>query len=43
MDRANALDYDYSSVTSYERTTGYITRNNKHKEWLLTLDKEYYY
>jgi hypothetical protein len=38
MDRANAHHYDYSSVTSYERTTGYIKRNNKHKEWLLTLD-----
>ena len=38
MDRANALDYNYNSVPSYNRTEGYIKRLNIHDEWLLSVD-----
>ena len=38
MDRANALDYDYNSIPSYERTEGYKKRLKQHNAWLLTMD-----
>jgi hypothetical protein len=38
MDRANALDYNYNNVPSYNRTEGYIKRLNIHEEWLLSVD-----
>ena len=38
MDRANALDYNYNNVPSYNRAEGYIKRLNIHDEWLLSVD-----
>jgi hypothetical protein len=38
MDRANALDYDFKDVTSYERTEGYKARLERHNKWLLMID-----
>ena len=38
MDRANALNYDFRDVTSYERTEGYKARLERHNEWLLRID-----
>ena len=34
QDRANALDYNYDNVPSYEITEGFKKRNKRHKEWL---------
>ena len=35
MDRANALDYNYNNVPSYNRTEGYNNRLKQHNKWLL--------
>ena len=34
QDRANALDYNYDNVPSYEITEGFKKRYKRHKEWL---------
>ena len=34
QDRANALDYNYDKVPSYEITEGFKKRYKRHKEWL---------
>ena len=34
QDRANASDYNYDNVPSYEITEGFRKRNKRHKEWL---------
>ena len=39
QDRANALDYKYDNVPSYERTEGFKKRNKRHKEWLNNVHK----
>jgi len=38
MDRANALDYNFKDVTSYQRTVGYEARLERHNKWLLRID-----
>jgi hypothetical protein len=38
MDRANALDYDFKDITSYQRTVGYKARLKRHNKWLLRID-----
>ena len=39
QDRANALDYSYDNVPSYESTEGFKKRNRRHKEWLNKVNK----
>ena len=39
QDRANALDYNYDNVPSYERTEGFKKRNKRHKEWINKVHK----
>ena len=39
QDRANALDYNYDKVPSYERTEGFKKRNKRHNEWLNKVNK----
>ena len=34
-DRANALDYSYDAIPSYDRTKGYNNRLKRHNKWLL--------
>ena len=34
IDRANALDYNYNQIVSYNKTEGYKERLNKHNQWL---------
>ena len=38
MDRANALDYNYNNVPSYNRTEGYNKRLKQHNGWLLKVN-----
>jgi hypothetical protein len=38
MDRANALDYNYNNVPSYNRTEGYNNRLKQHNGWLLKVN-----
>ena len=38
MDRANALDYNYNNVPSYNRTEGYNNRLKQHTGWLLKVN-----
>jgi hypothetical protein len=35
MDRANASDYSYDQIASYNKTEGYKERFHRHNEWLL--------
>ena len=39
QDRANALDYNYDNVPSYEITEGFKKRNKRHKEWINKVHK----
>jgi hypothetical protein len=34
LDRANALDYDYNQIVSYNKTEGYQERLKRHNQWL---------
>ena len=38
MDRANALDYNYNNVPSYNRAEGYNNRLKQHNGWLLKVN-----
>ena len=38
MDRANALDYSYEAIPSYNRTEGYNNRLKQHNKWLLKVN-----
>ena len=38
MDRTNALYYNYSNVSSYNRTEGYNSRLKQHNKWLLKVN-----
>ena len=38
MDRANALDYSYETIPSYNRTEGYNNRLKRHNKWLLKVN-----
>ena len=38
MDRANALDYNYNNVPSYNRAEGYNNRLKPHNGWLLKVN-----
>ena len=37
-DRANALDYSYDAIPSYDRTKGYNNRLKRHNKWLMKDD-----
>ena len=38
MDRANASDYSYDAIPSYDRTKGYNNRLKRHNKWLLKVN-----